>query len=380
MSGRHFAPDTYRLRALLSMRARTSSISNPSSVSARFRYAGVAVPWLMLALAYTPAVAMTSLAEDPQGAPGLLKAFLFLVGSYVPWAVATPTLLGLARRWIVGTGDSIRHLALIALTGLFAIPVLTALGWVLGHGLLQLAGFVGAGGLDLRSGQRALAATTLFAIPLYLVVMGVGQLWTHLILRSEREVVLARLDEEALRSRLHQHFIFNALNAIGELGHRDATRADRALGHVANILRAMLESAPVVSLREEIGASAEFIELHQVLSGAITFDIDIEPRAWNAAVTSMALQPLLENAIQHGARIGGLVRIKVKAIVENAELIITVVNPVCGKQPGGLGIGLDHLGRRLALTHGATASLSIERQETCFVATICLPLRGAEAS
>ncbi|MBB3812001.1 two-component system sensor histidine kinase AlgZ [Xanthomonas arboricola] len=361
------------------MRTHTSSIPKRPLVPVGLHWAGIAVPWLVLALAYAPAVALTSLADKPRGALGLLGAFLFLVGSYVPWAALTPTLLWLSRRWIIGTGRSARHLALIALTGLVAIPVLTVLGWLLGHGLLHLAGFEGMGWRDLQGGQGALTATTLFAIPLYLVVMGAGQLWGHLVLRSERELLLARVNEQALRSRLHQHFIFNALNAIGELGYRDAARADLALGHVANLLRAMLESAPVLSLREEIGASAEFIELHQVLSGDITFNIDIEPRAWNAPVSSMALQPLLENAIQHGARVGGFVRIEVKAIVEDAELMITVVNPIGGDQPRGLGIGLDHLRRRLALTHGAAASLSTERQATCFVATLRLPV-GTEAA
>jgi len=235
-------------------------------------------------------------------------------------------------------------------------------------------GLAGQGQLDLRSSQRALVATALFAIPLYLAVMGVGQLLAHTALKSERERLLARLNEEALRSRLHQHFIFNALNAIGELGYRDAPKADRALGHVANLLRALLESAPAVALRDEIGACAEFIELHQVLSGNITFVAEIEPGAWEASVPSMVLQPLLENAIQHGADTDGAVEINIGANLQDGDLVISVVNSVNRRSSGGLGIGLDHLRKRLVLAHGAGASLTTQCEKNRFIASIRLPL------
>lgn len=248
---------------------------NQSILRVRWRWVGLS--WLVLAFAYTPAVVLTSRSDGARSASDLLHAFLFLVGSYTPWALATPMLFGLSERWIIGAGRSAYHLIWVALFGLPAIPLLTGAGWGLGHGVLNMFGLAGQGQLDLRSSQRALVATALFAIPLYLAVMGVGQLLAHTALKSERESLLARLNEEALRSRLHQHFIFNALNAIGELGYHDAPKADRALGHVANLLRALLESAPAVALRDEIGACAEFIELHQVLSGNITFVAEIEP-------------------------------------------------------------------------------------------------------
>ncbi|WP_186829669.1 sensor histidine kinase [Xanthomonas campestris] len=340
----------------------------------RVRWHWVGLSWLMLALAYTPAVVLTPNSAGTREASSFLHTFLFLVGSYTPWALTTPMLLGLSGRWIIGTGRSAYHLIWIALFGLLAIPLLTGMGWGLGHGVLNVFGLAGQGQLDMRSSQRALAATALFAIPLYLAVMGVGQLLAHTALKSERERLLMRLNEEALRSRLHQHFIFNALNAIVELGYRDAPKADRALGHVANLLRALLESAPAVALREEIGACAEFIELHQVLSGNITFVVEIEGCAWGASVPSMVLQPLLENAIQHGADIDGSVEIKIGANTQGGDLVVSVVNSVNGRSASGLGIGLDHLRKRLVLAHGAEASLTTRREENRFIASIRLPL------
>lgn len=345
---------------------------NQSILRVRWRWVGLS--WLVLAFAYTPAVFLTSRSDGARSASDLLHAFLFLVGSYTPWALATPMLFGLSERWIIGAGRSAYHLIWVALFGLPAILLLTGAGWGLGHGVLSMFGFAGQGQLDLHSSQRALVATALFSIPLYLAVMGVGQLLAHTALKSERERLLARLNEEALRSRLHQHFIFNALNAIGELGYRDAPKADRALGHVANLLRALLESAPAVALRDEIGACAEFIELHQVLSGNITFIAEIEPGAWDASVPSMVLQPLLENAIQHGADTDGAVEINIGANLQDGDVVISVVNSVNVSSSGGLGIGLDHLRKRLVLAHGAGASLTTQCGENRFTASIRLPL------
>lgn len=344
---------------------------NRSIVRVRWQWIGLS--WLVLAFAYTPAVVLTAPSAGTPEASNFLHAFLFLVGSYTPWALATPMLLGLSRRWIIGGGRSAYHLIWGVLFGLLAIPLLTGVGWGLGHGVLNMFGLAGRGQWDLHSSQRALVATALFAIPLYVAVMGVGQLLAHTALKSERESLLARLNEEALRSRLHQHFIFNALNAIGELGYRDAPKADRALGHVANLLRALLESAPAVALRDEIGACAEFIELHQVLSGNITFVAEIESGAWDASVPSMVLQPLLENAIQHGADTDGAVEIKIGASLQDGDLVISVENSVNGRSSGGLGIGLDHLRKRLVLAHGAGASLTTQCEKKRFIASIRLP-------
>lgn len=129
-----------------------------------------------------------------------------------------------------------------------------------------------------------------------------------------------------------------------------------------------------VALGEEIGACAEFIELHQVLSGNITFVVEIEGCAWGASVPSMVLQPLLENAIQHGADIDGSVEIKIGASTQGGDLVVSVVNSVNRRSAGGLGIGLDNLRKRLVLAHGAEASLTTRREENRFVVSIRLPL------
>lgn len=329
--------------------------------------------WLVLALAYTPAVVLTSPPAQARGPAAFFEALVFLIGSYLPWALATPALLHLSGRWMLGAGRRARHLALLAGTGMLAIPLLTALGWLAGHALVRMTGVSEPVPFDLRAGQSALVATALFAIPLYLAVMGIGQLLGHAALRREKERELAGLNEEALRSRLQQHFLFNALNAIGELGYRDAALADRALGHVARLLRALLERPPEVSLREEIGTAAEFMQLHQVLATAPAMDIEVEPAAWNAGVPSMVLQPLLENAIQHGAPGGHGQGILIRATVTDATLVLAVENRVQEERPGGLGIGLDTLRRRLALLYGPPATLTTQQQGQRFTATVRMP-------
>lgn len=118
----------------------------------------MALGWAVFAFAHTSAVVLTTASAGTRGASDLLYAFLFLVGSYTPWALATPMLLGLSGRWITGTGRSVYHLIWFALFGLPAIPLLTGVGWGLGHGVLNMFALAGQGQSDLHSSQRALMA------------------------------------------------------------------------------------------------------------------------------------------------------------------------------------------------------------------------------
>src|SRR5690606_27881962 len=71
---------------------------------------------------------------------------------------------------------------------------------------------------------------------------------------AETEILLARARLEALSAQLDPHFLFNALNSIAELVHRDPDAADRMLVGLGEILHSSLDSAHAqeVPLHDEI--------------------------------------------------------------------------------------------------------------------------------
>jgi two-component system LytT family sensor kinase len=119
----------------------------------------------------------------------------------------------------------------------------------------------------------------------------------------ELESMLQKAQLEALRSQLNPHFLFNALHSMAELVHTDPKLAEQLIVRLGELLRQVLESSsqPEVSLREELDFIRGYVEIEQLRLGErLRVDWDIEPGALEARVPSLLLQPLVENAIQHG--------------------------------------------------------------------------------
>src|SRR5262249_51179894 len=117
----------------------------------------------------------------------------------------------------------------------------------------------------------------------------------------EGDLVRARL--EALSLQLQPHFLFNSLNMVTSLIYDDPKRADLMLSRLAGYLRKTLQSSPEqrVPLEQEI----ETLELYLSMMKArfedkLTLDLNVEDRARKALAPQLILQPLVENAIQHG--------------------------------------------------------------------------------
>lgn len=357
-------------------------VPGSGQVFGRRRFAATALAWLLLALALVPALHLTS--PRPDSVPtsrALAQALAFLVGSYLPWLLATPALFALCRRLPLGLGRSARNLGLLLAAGALVVPLLTACGWLLGHALLWLCGLAVGERVVPVQWREAILATTLFAVPLFLAVIGAGQILAYAERYRAREALLAQAREQVLRARLHHHFLFNALNAIGALGYRDPALADRALAKLGALLRALLDSPPVTSLREEMATATAFVDLHRLLLGeGLSLDARVDPRAWTAEIPAMLLQPLLENAVRHGDADRHL-RIALDARVENGMLRLRLDNPVAGtgNEPG-LGIGLDHLRRRLDAVYGDAAHLDAVQDAGRFSVRIALPYRPVETA
>jgi two-component system, LytTR family, sensor kinase len=171
---------------------------------------------------------------------------------------------------------------------------------------------------------------------------------------------------QALRAQLNPHFLFNAMNSVSCLLHRDAGAADRMLSRIANLLRLTLarDDSREVNLLEEIELAEEYMEIQKIRFGSrLTLDIDIADETLEARVPNMLLQPLVENACVHGvARTRGDCRIEIKARLQGSDLAISIYNdgpPVRPDWKTNSGIGLRNTIERLALLYGDRASLDL---------------------
>jgi two-component system, LytTR family, sensor kinase len=120
---------------------------------------------------------------------------------------------------------------------------------------------------------------------------------------AELESTLRQAQLQALRSQLNPHFLFNTLHSIAELVHESPPRAEQMLLGLADLLRKALRSSNTleVELAEELEFVKGYLEIEQMRLGErLQVTWEIAPDSLPARVPSLILQPLVENAIQHG--------------------------------------------------------------------------------
>ncbi|MFO1265646.1 MAG: histidine kinase [Rubrivivax sp.] len=195
-----------------------------------------------------------------------------------------------------------------------------------------------------------------------------GVLWSWLDVRArlwQPAHAHARLAE--LQSRIRPHFLFNALNTAIALVRTDPAKAEAVLEDLAELFRvALADAGASVSLAEEIELARRYLAIEQVRFGArLTVLWRIDPRATEARVPPLMLQPLVENAVRHGIEpmpAGGFVRIQ--ATRQRGQVEVVVTNSV-GDEAGapGNGMALYNLRERLRLLHDVAAQCDVWRDE-----------------
>jgi LytS/YehU family sensor histidine kinase len=169
-----------------------------------------------------------------------------------------------------------------------------------------------------------------------------------------------------LQATLKSHFIFNALNAIVTLIQDDPQKAEQATLGLARVLRAILEmrDRPLIPLRSEIAILKEYVQIEQIRLGTrMTFSVDAQEEVLDILVPSMFLQPLVENAIQHGIcqrRDGGTIRLR--AFAKQRKLHLEVVDNGPGvSMHSGTGQAMSLISGRLANLYEDQSELRLER-------------------
>lgn len=222
-------------------------------------------------------------------------------------------------------------------------------------------------------------------------------------LREQREealrAVAAARDAQLrmLAYQLNPHFLFNTLNSIRALIHEDSERARDMVTALAGYLRYALVERPlhVALLEEEVASVRGYLAIERArFEERLDARVDIEPAALRCEVPAFLLNPLVENAVKHGA-VGTadaplVLRVEGR-LVEQGRLRIVVENTGRlgdgrdgrdgrGGLPGGL--GLANVRARLAALHPADHRIDIEQTDGRVRVVVELPARfrdGARA-
>jgi signal transduction histidine kinase len=215
--------------------------------------------------------------------------------------------------------------------------------------------------------QTLLLKTFHFDLLIYWVILTVGHALNYYRTAQERDLRASELERhlvqarlQALQMQLNPHFLFNTLHAISALMHKDVEAADSMIARLSELLRYALESttAQEVPLRQELDFLERYIEIEQTRFGdRLLVQKQIDPKALDAHVPNLILQPLVENAIRHGiephARRG---EITLSARREDGTLHLEVRDNGAGLVNGNgspdEGVGLSNTRARLTELYG----------------------------
>jgi len=193
----------------------------------------------------------------------------------------------------------------------------------------------------------------------------------------------ARAKMQALRARLRPHFLFNSMNIIASLTRSAPTKAEAAIEDMADLFRMMLgDDENLVPIKNEIALAKKYLNLEALrLDSRLNVDWDVGKFPRKAIMPILTLQPLLENAIQHGIEplpMGG--SIGVRLWEENDYIVIRIANPIppgTAQKPKKTGAStLDDIRQRLTSHYGDSARLEVLNENGRFTVTVTLPMRG----
>ncbi len=204
----------------------------------------------------------------------------------------------------------------------------------------------------------------------------------HLKIEAEKLRVAAELAH--LRAQLEPHFLLNTLNTIASLVVQNPREARRLLGCLGDLLGdALRDPEEMQTLGQEIAWLRRYAEiLESRHSESLHFEWEVEDTACDVLLPRLLLQPLVENAVKHGALHrdrGGKVKVQASLTKptegRGSRLICTVEDngpgmPIAPPRSGAF--GLRAVRRRLELKY-PDARLGIESSENGTRMSVDLP-------
>jgi len=198
----------------------------------------------------------------------------------------------------------------------------------------------------------------------------------------KEEIALRDARIQAMQSRINPHFINNALEMINWQSRMEGSQTVSAMVESLSVLlnasmaKGNRRMVPLAQEAEVAGAYFYFIS--QRFGDRLSVKQDIDERALDIQLPLMTIQPLLENAVEHGVAPAGGGEIALSCRLQEETLYIAVSNSgrpmsaedrrnidlaLSGDTQGGHHLGLANIASRLRLIYGDRAQITAEQDE-----------------
>jgi sensor histidine kinase YesM len=196
----------------------------------------------------------------------------------------------------------------------------------------------------------------------------------------QRQAIDAQL--RSLQAQIEPHFLFNTLANVVSLIDAAPDKARLMLERLIELLRASLAASRSerTTLGQEAALVTAYLDILSIRMGErLHYTIDVPNELTEVRIPPLSLQPLVENAIEHGLEPkldGGSVRLAARSA--SGALQLEVEDDGLGFAPRDeSGVGLSNLRERLASLYGNRASVAIEELTRGTRVRVTLPLEHA---
>ncbi|EHS59203.1 sensor histidine kinase [Paenibacillus sp. Aloe-11] len=230
-----------------------------------------------------------------------------------------------------------------------------------------------------------------------------GRIREHI--QTEYSINLQKKTAElkALQAQIHPHFLQNTLQMIGSMVFsqkpEDTYEVIRSLSEMFRYV--VREPQDMASLRAELDHAGHYMRIQQRrFPQRLVFRVETDERAMDIRLPKLSLQPLLENAFQHGLdRKAGAWRMEIRVEIMKEDVWITVCDNGNGMAPDklekvraklenaseepiwaqGSHIGLSNVASRLRMNFGMNYGVTIDSEQGVGTrVTIRIPFTSAE--
>ena len=202
-------------------------------------------------------------------------------------------------------------------------------------------------------------------------------------LLAEKQIEAYNSEISLLRSQIQPHFIYNTLSIIRSLVRTDSSRAADTITTFSKYLRThinAIQDKDMISFEDELENVRVYIDLAQAdYPGKIEMVYDFQ--TVNFRIPMLSLEPIVENAIQHGiSKNGGIITISTRE--DDSEYTICVFDNGTAKKDltqkaiDRLGVGIENTRKRLTLQ--CSGKLFTEETNNGYKVTVVIPKRNGE--
>lgn len=338
------------------------------------RYGLIWGVWTIVALFFSTQVYVMGLTERTPINYG--RQFFIQASACYIWALATPLILWLSRRYSIQRHNWWRRAGFHFFLSIGLVSTLLAL-----HFLVFMF-FLGRGG---QLSPLRVFGFLYYNLDRWMLVYWFILLMSHAfsyynsyrkgeLKASQLRTELVQSQLEALKMQVHPHFLFNTLHSISALLSKDTEAARKMITRLGDFLRLTLENSGSmeVTLQQEIEFLNGYLEIERIrFRDRLTTEIRVDPEVLDVRVPNLILQPLVENAMRHAIGNSRAGRVEITAALRNGVVRIEVKDNGPGidadrisDSARGRGLGLANTQARLVGLYGDAARFELLNNPT----------------